>query len=178
MTRSGVSGSSRTRNPSACATALAIAAPVGPWAASPAPTLGRSGRSISSTPTFGGRPARPIRALRRRLDHRPGALILQMSQTKLDWVEPSSICKLVHEGFDRKYVCVGTERAQRRGAHRHLAHVVVDDTLARKIVERYCIAVRGARRERHIDRRGPLERPRQMPGRDKGGVIRAAGPAA
>src|SRR6266705_2072932 len=44
MTRSGVSGSSRTRNPSAYATALALAPPVGPWAASRAPAQGKRPR--------------------------------------------------------------------------------------------------------------------------------------
>ena len=41
----GVNGSARTRTPSASATALPIAAAVGPVAASPDPTGGRSGRS-------------------------------------------------------------------------------------------------------------------------------------
>src|SRR4051794_3498998 len=45
LTRSGVSGSSRTRAPVACATALAIAAAAGPWLASPAPSGFSSGRS-------------------------------------------------------------------------------------------------------------------------------------
>src|SRR2546421_12048998 len=53
FTRSGVKGRSRMRRPVALATALAIAATVGPWADSPEPTGRSSGRSISETSTDG-----------------------------------------------------------------------------------------------------------------------------
>src|SRR5207247_4207668 len=51
--RSAVSGRSRTRTASESNTAFAIAAAVGPCAASPAPTAGQSGRDTISTSTAG-----------------------------------------------------------------------------------------------------------------------------
>ena len=50
---SGVIGMARTRTPIALNTALPIAAPTGPWAASPAPTEGHSGREIRAISTSG-----------------------------------------------------------------------------------------------------------------------------
>ena len=49
MTRSRVSGRSRMRAPSACATALPIAATVGPPLASPTPSGGRSAAGLTSS---------------------------------------------------------------------------------------------------------------------------------
>ena len=53
MMRSRVIGKSRTRTPSASNTALAMAAAVGPCAASPAPMASSAGRAMISTSTFG-----------------------------------------------------------------------------------------------------------------------------
>ena len=51
--RSGVNGVSRIRTPTASNTALAIAAAVGPWVASPTPRNGSPGRSSSTVSTAG-----------------------------------------------------------------------------------------------------------------------------
>src|SRR5258705_3822146 len=53
FTRSGVNGSSRMRLPVAAANALAMAAAVGPCAASPAPSARSFGRLISTVSTLG-----------------------------------------------------------------------------------------------------------------------------
>src|SRR6266436_5792883 len=53
LTRSGVNGSSRMRLPVAAANALAMAAAVGPCAASPAPSARSFGRLISTVSTLG-----------------------------------------------------------------------------------------------------------------------------
>ena len=53
FTRAGVNGRSRRRLPVACAKALAMAAAAGPIAASPTPSEGRSGRSMSTVCTCG-----------------------------------------------------------------------------------------------------------------------------
>src|SRR5207248_112053 len=54
LIRARVSGSSRSRTPVASAMALAMAAAVGPCAASPVPRNGVPGRSITCTSTVSG----------------------------------------------------------------------------------------------------------------------------
>ena len=142
--------------------------------------------SDAVTAALTGGPVPPARAPRHRLDYRagtrvddrPAPRIFEVAHAEGDHVDFGSLSELVHEGLDRKHVGVGAQRTQRRGAYWHLVHVVVDDALIRKIVYRNGVAVRRSRGERHVDRRGSLERPRQMPGCDEGGTIGAAGPAA
>src|SRR5437764_976439 len=127
---------------------------------------------------FGGFPAVPFGAQRSCFYDGATTRILKVPQAESNRVNPCSLSEFVHEGFDRKHVGVRTQRTQRRGPHRHFAYVVVDDALARKIVYRNCVAVRCACGERHVDRRGPLMRPRQVPGCQERRIVRSAGPAA
>src|SRR5258708_10602503 len=108
-------------------------------------------------------PAAPFGAPCRCVYDRTTARIFEMPPAEGDRVYSCCLSELVHEGFDRKHVGVRTQRAQCRGSHRHLAYVVVDDALVRKIVYRNRIAVRRPRGERHVDRRGPFIRPRPLP---------------
>ena len=101
---------------------------------------------------FGGFPAVPFSAPRSRFYDGAPTRIPKVSQAESNRVNPCSLSEFVHEGFDRKHVGVRAQRTQRRGPHRHLAYVVVDDALARKIVYRNCVAVGCARGERHVDR--------------------------
>src|SRR6266853_6106135 len=55
---------------------------------------------------------------------------------------------------------------------------MIDDALIREIVYRNRVSIRGARRKRQIDRRRPLMRSRQVPGRRERGTLRASGSAA
>src|SRR6266699_4642885 len=105
-------------------------------------------KSDTVTAAFAGFPAAPFGSPRRRLHHRPAPRILEMPQTEGDRIDLGRLSELVHEGFDRKHVGVRTQRAQRRGSHRHLAYVVVDDALLRKIVYRNRVTVRRPRGER------------------------------
>ena len=67
-----------------------------------------------------------------------------MPQAEQDRIGAGRQRQLVHERFQREYIRIRTERAQRRHADRHVRQQVVDDFLLRKHVERHGVAVAAA----------------------------------
>src|SRR5258706_7450462 len=55
---------------------------------------------------------------------------------------------------------------------------MIDDALIWEIVYRDRVSIRGTCRKRHVDRRRPLMRSRQVPGRRERWTLRASGSAA
>ena len=112
-------------------------------------------------------PRLPARFLRARFDHRARARVLHVPQPELDRVGAGGDRQLVHERLEREHVGVGAERAQRRGADRHVGDVVQHDLLARKLVDRHGVAIGAARGLRSIGRRVPSDRVRDVPAREQ-----------
>src|SRR4029077_9767969 len=96
--------------------------------------------SDAVTSPVSGFPAAPFGAPCRCVYDRTTAGIFEMPLAEGDRVYSCRLSELVHERFDRKHVGIRTQGAQRRGSHRHLADVVVDDALVWKIVYRNRIA--------------------------------------
>src|SRR6266571_6420624 len=106
--------------------------------------------SDAVTAAFGGSPVSPLRAPRCCFYDGATTRILEVPQAESNRVNPRRLSELIHEGFDRKHVGVRTQRAQRRGSHRHLVYVVVDHALVWKVVYRNRVTVRRPRGERHV----------------------------
>jgi hypothetical protein len=82
------------------------------------------------------------------------------------------VCKLVHEGFDRKDIAVSTKRAKRSVANRRIEQEMVSDLLPRQFVGRHRIAIAVAERLRNVRSRRLDEWSTEIPGGEK---IYAAG---
>src|SRR5262249_48530384 len=101
---------------------------------------------------------RPVGCLGHRLDHRPLAWIFRMREAEFDRVDGGRGRELVHEGFDREHVGIGSKRTQRRSPDWIVYDQVMGDLVPRQVVARNGVAVAGSVRLRGLARRPRLMR--------------------
>src|SRR5260370_477727 len=104
LTRCAVSGNSLNLTPAALATALAMAAAVGPCAASPVPRNGWPGPQLA-------RKTRPAKAFGCGGDDVASPRVVEVAQPEIDRVGLARLSQLVHEALDREDVHIRAEAA-------------------------------------------------------------------